>query len=76
MLFGVKGPCLDRIKMYDWIASADSMGFDFGARVKARQAGISNTIAHRSAEMTRWMQNAQRRAKPAAGDQFRLPLAT
>ncbi|MGF6781724.1 hypothetical protein [Paraburkholderia sp. GAS334] len=75
MLFGVKGASLDRLKMYDWIASADSMAFAFGARVKARQGGISNSMVYQSGEMTRWMQNAQRRANPAAGDQFRLPLA-
>ncbi|MFL9886852.1 hypothetical protein PQR66_27685 [Paraburkholderia agricolaris] len=74
-LFGVKGPCLSEIKMYDWIASADSMAFDFSARVKARQRGISNSVAHRSAEMSRWMDGALDRAAPAAGDQFRLPLA-
>jgi hypothetical protein len=74
-LFGVKGPCLSEIKMYNWIASADSMGFDFSARVKARQRGISNTIGHRSEEMSRWMTTATHRASPAAGDQFRLTLA-
>ncbi|BEU28061.1 hypothetical protein [Paraburkholderia sp. 22B1P] len=71
-LFGVKGPALDRVKMYDWVASVDSMAADFAARVKARKAGVSNTIAHRIREVDRWMESATRRASPAAGDQFRL----
>lgn len=71
-LFGVKGLALARVKMYPWVASVDSMAGDFAARVKARQAGISNTIAHRAAEMNRWMAAASRRAATATGDQFRL----
>jgi hypothetical protein len=75
-LFGVKGSCLGRVKMYDWVASVDSMSYDFGARVKARQAGMSNTIAHRAGEMNRWMRTATRQASPAAGDQYRLALSS
>jgi hypothetical protein len=71
-LFGVKGQALERVKMYDWVASVDSMAADFAARVKARHAGVSNTIAHRAVEMNRWMSVAARRASPATGDQFRL----
>ena len=59
----------------DWIASVDSMAFDFSARVKARQRGISNSVAHRSEEMTRWMDGALDRAAPTTGDQFRLSIA-
>lgn len=71
-LFGVKGPCLDELKMYDWIASADSMAYDFGARQSALKAGISNTIANRSEAMSKWMTKAAQRLTPSAGDQFRL----
>lgn len=71
-LFGVKGAALSQVKMYPWIASADSMAYDFGARVKARQARTSNTLAHRACEMTRWMQAAASRIRPSTGDQFRL----
>lgn len=71
-LFGVKGQALERVKMYDWVASVDSMAPDFAARVKARQAGTPNTIAHRAAEMDRWMSSASRRVAPRSGDQFRL----
>jgi hypothetical protein len=74
-LFGVKGRCLSHVKMYDWIAGADSMAFDFGARVKAREKGISNTVGHRSEEMTCWMRAAAARIEPSAGDQFRLSFA-
>ena len=72
--FGVKGTVLSELKMLPWVASADSMAWDFGARVKARKAGCSNTMAHRSREMSEWMQKAASRLKPTAGDQFRLPL--
>ncbi|MEX3937499.1 hypothetical protein AB4Y32_38195 [Paraburkholderia phymatum] len=71
-LFGVKGQALERVKMYDWVASVDSMAADFAARMKARQAGVSNTIANRTAEMNRWMTSATLRATLASGDQFRL----
>lgn len=71
-LFGVKGAALSQVKMYPWIASADSMAYDFGARVKAREACVSNTLAHRAGEMTRWMQAAAGRIRPSRGDQFRL----
>lgn len=73
-LFGVKGAALDEIKMMPWIASADSMAYDFGARINARKAGISNSFEHRTKEMTDWMSAAARRMRPAAGDQYRLPL--
>lgn len=73
-LFGVKGTCLTELKMLDWVASADSMAYDFGARIKARKSGCSNTMEHRSLEMSQWMRSAARRLLPAAGDQFRLPL--
>ncbi|MFT0173381.1 hypothetical protein ACLKMY_31035 [Paraburkholderia mimosarum] len=70
--FGVKGQALKRLKMYEWVASVDSMAADFAARVKARQAGVSNTVAHRAAEVDRWMAAASSRVQPARGDQFRL----
>lgn len=73
-LFGVKGACLSDLKMLDWVASADSMAYDFGARVKAHRTGCSNTMSHRSAEMTQWMKAAAQRIMPASGDQFRLGL--
>ncbi|ABO59824.1 hypothetical protein LA345_40190 (plasmid) [Burkholderia vietnamiensis] len=73
-LFGVKGACLNEIRMLDYVASVDSMSWDYGSRVKAFRAGVSNTIAHRSSEMTRWMSKAEKQAKPAVGDQYRLSL--
>lgn len=74
-LFGVKGASLSEVKMLDWVASADSMAYDFGARIKARQSGLSNTTAHRSSEMSRWMRTARSRMSAQPGDQLRLPLA-
>ncbi|WP_432263371.1 DUF7221 family queuine tRNA-ribosyltransferase-like protein [Cupriavidus sp. TMH.W2] len=73
-LFGVKGAALSEVKMLDWVASVDSMAYDFGARIKARESGISNSIAHRSSEMSRWMSAAANRMRPIPGDQFRLNL--
>lgn len=71
-LFGVKGSALSALKMYDSVASTDSMAYDFSARVKSRVNSRSNDIAHRSAEMTRWMRAAHQRLEPAIGDQHRL----
>lgn len=73
-MFGVKGAFLSELKMLDWVGSCDSMAYDFGARVKAHRTGVSNTLAHRSKEMTRWMSAAAQRLKPASGDQYRLGL--
>jgi len=74
-LFGVKGMAIARIKMLPWVASLDSMAYDYGARIKAHRSGVSNTMAHRSAEMTRWMETAAAQMRPAAGDQFRLSFS-
>lgn len=71
-LFGVKGAALAEVKMLPWVASADSMAYDFGARVEARKTGMSNTLAHRARKMSSWMSAAAQRMAPAAGDQFRL----
>lgn len=71
-LFGVKGSALSALKMHEFVASVDSMAYDFSARVKSRVNSRSNNIAHRSAEMTHWMCAAQRRLEPSIGDQQRL----
>lgn len=71
-LFGVKGAALKELRTMPWLASADSMAYSFGARVKARKAGISNTLQHQAEEMTQWMRAAAARIKPAAGDQLRI----
>jgi hypothetical protein len=70
-LFGVKGTALSALKMFDCIASVDSMAYDFAARMNARKAAMSNTLAHRSREMTRWMNAANSRLRPSPGDQLR-----
>lgn len=72
MLFGVKGAALERVRMYDFVASCDSMGWDFAARQQALHAGVSNTMAHRNEHMNEWMSKAAERMRPKAGDQFRL----
>jgi hypothetical protein len=71
-LFGVKGACLSQLRGFGRVASADSMAYDFGARMKARREGVSNSVALRSSEMTRWMAAAAQRLQPALGDQLRL----
>ncbi len=65
-LFGVKGAALSRLQHMPWIASADSMAYDFGARIDARSAGIRNSIEHRRQAMSRWMTLAELRKKPAS----------
>lgn len=57
-LFGVKGTCLAQVKEIGWVASADSMAYDFAARLSAHKAKVSNTIERRSVEMSRWMRSA------------------
>jgi hypothetical protein len=73
-LFGVKGACLATLKMHDWIGSADSMAYDFSSRLKSHKEGYSNSIERRSAEMTRWMNSALDKVRPARGDQYLLPM--
>lgn len=75
-MFGVKGMALDELKMMPEIASVDSMAYDYSARSKAFHGKFSNSVAHRSSEMTAWMTKANDRLRPAAGDQFRLDLAS
>ena len=60
-LFGVKGAALDEVQKLSWVASADSLAWDYSARINALKGGYSNTNQHRTAEMTRWMQSALRR---------------
>lgn len=74
-LFGVKGGALSALKMHEFVASVDSMAYDFGARVKSRVNSRPNDMAHRSAEMTQWMCAAQHRLEPSIGDQHRLVWA-
>lgn len=71
-LFGVKGAAVEKVRMLDYVQGGDSMAYDFSARVKAREAGISNSFAHRTAEMDRWMTSAAERARAKPGDQLRL----
>lgn len=71
-MFGVKGAALDRVKMYPFVASCDSMAYDLGARRSAFEQGVSNTMEHRSMAMSNWMQVAEARMRPQPGDQFRL----
>lgn len=73
-LFGVKGAALERVKMMPWVASADSMAYDFAARVEARKLRLSNSLEHRTSSMSRWMDRASERMAPAQGDQYRLAL--
>jgi hypothetical protein len=71
-LFGVKGSALSELKMFDSIASVDSMAYDFRARMKAREETQSYTMQLRATEMSRWMEAAENRIAPSIGDQFRL----
>jgi hypothetical protein len=76
--FSASGEFTFEIIRFQFINSyyrSEFVAFDFGARVKAREKGISNTVGHRSEEMTCWMRAAAARIEPSAGDQFRLAFA-
>lgn len=64
-LYGVKGQAMAELRHFPMVASVDSMAWDFGARISARKAGVSNTLERRVAHLDRW-RDAQlaRTAKP------------
>lgn len=53
-LFGVKGEALAAPWMPSRVVSIDSMAWDYGARVKCREAGVSFSTARRIEHMDRW----------------------
>lgn len=63
--FGVKGTALRDLQALAWVASADSMAYDFGARIDARKRSISNSTGHRCAQMDAWMGKAAARMDQA-----------
>lgn len=75
-LFGVKSGAVEALlaECPRIVASTDSMAYDFGARVEARQAGVSCTRALRAEKLTEWatsqMDAAARASAPPA--QLRL----
>lgn len=71
-LFGVKGDALARLRKLRWVASADSMAYDDGARRAAYREGRSNTIDSRRRAMSRWMDQATNRIAAQPGDQAAL----
>lgn len=73
-LFGVKGAALKEVRTMDWIASADSMAWDYGSRIQAHKKGVSNTYEHRSNAMTSWMTKASQMMTPPAGSRFQLSM--
>ena len=64
--FGVKNLALKEIPRMDFIASSDSMAWDFNSRVKAHKQGVPNSMERRSKEMTSWMQSAMARVASSA----------
>lgn len=66
-LFGVKGEALSHLKHLHWVASADSMAYDFSARMNSLRSGVSNTIERRATEMSKWMHSAHERMRPHEG---------
>ena len=54
-LFGVKGAALQALKDHPLVASADSMSYDYAARMSAAKAGLSNAMAGRIDAMHAWM---------------------
>ncbi|MBI5792671.1 MAG: hypothetical protein HZA63_14475 [Rhodocyclales bacterium] len=71
-LFGVKGDALPHLRLRRWIASADSMAYDDGARRAAYRERRSNPIDSRQLAMSAWMSKARSRMRPRPGDQERL----
>lgn len=60
-LFGVKNQALNNIPKMDFIASSDSMAWDYSARVKAHRSGVTNSMDRRKTEMSAWMASAMSR---------------
>lgn len=73
-LFGVKGSGLAELKNLPWVASADSMAYDFTERVNAHRRGKPNKIEGRAQAMTRWMDKAQHVIRPHGATQRLLLL--
>jgi hypothetical protein len=67
-LFGVKGDALPHLSLRRWVASADSMAYDAGARRAAFRERRSNTIESRQAAMSSWMSKANCRIAARPGD--------
>lgn len=74
-MFGVKGTAIEVLRMFEFVASYDSMAWDISARRNAYANRTSNTMAHRGSEMDKWMARAAEHMKPKAGDQFRLAFS-
>jgi hypothetical protein len=70
----VKGAGLAKLKRIPWVASADSMAYDFTERINAHRRGESNTIEGRVRAMSRWMDKAEREIRPGGGAQRLLAL--
>ena len=60
-VFGAKGAALTHLSQMDFVASSDSMAFDFSCRMNARKAGVPNTMERRKSGMDEWMSSAFRR---------------
>jgi len=67
--FGIKNASLNEVPKMGFVASSDSMAWDFNSRVKAHRLGISNTMDRRSIEMSKWMSDAMARVSSS----IRLP---
>lgn len=69
-LFGVKGEAMAELRHFPFVASVDSMAWDFTARVEARKAGRSNTMAHRVSHLENWRNRQLARAEMSPPDLF------
>jgi hypothetical protein len=63
--YGVKGQALTDLSQMDFVASADSLAWDFSARMSACKAGVSNTMERRKSGMSEWMHSALARISPS-----------
>lgn len=64
-VFGGKGTALNYLSQMDFVASSDSMAFDFSSRMNARKAGVPNTMERRKSGMDEWMASASQRINPS-----------
>lgn len=69
-LFGVKGTALQILSEHPLVVSADSMSYDFQARMTAAKSGTSNRMDDRIQHMHEWM-DRHRAVQSPQSDLFR-----
>lgn len=73
-LFGVKGAALRGFADHPRVVSVDSMAFEMGARVDARERKVSKTIEVRAQALDRWLDRQASAARPCGMNQLSLAM--